>query len=379
MQKLFFLSGLFLFIQVLWGHKMPIIIGPASVLLIGIVSSLSSSYSVIYTSIALGGLLLSIIATSNLLTKINLLFTNRIIVVILLLIGITLSPVILNLIFENSVGSENFNLWFSIILVFLMLVMNKFFVGIWKSVVILIGIALGVIANHWLGKPLISTLPTSTTGVAFSSEFSFFIFPLKWDFGVLVSFVFCYIALLINELGSLKSIGSMLDVKDIESRIKRGVLITGLSNIFSGMSGVIGMVNFSFSPGIISSTKCASRFVLVPAAVGLILISLSPELVNILNKTPPLVIGSIMFYLMVSQLAAGFQLIGKHTVIADFETAVTVAFPLMLAILISFLPKNIVESIPTIVRPILSNGFVMGILAVVSCEHLIFKNKNRKA
>lgn len=55
MQKLFVLAGVFLIVQIIWGHKMPILIGPASVLLIGIVSSLSFSYSVIYTSVAIGG------------------------------------------------------------------------------------------------------------------------------------------------------------------------------------------------------------------------------------------------------------------------------------------------------------------------------------
>ena len=136
MQKLFALGGIFLIIQILWGHKLPLIIGPASVLLIGIVSSLSFSYSVIYTSVAIGGVLLLFLSLSGLLAKIDFLFTPRIIVVILMLIGFTLAPVILNLLFENSAGFENFHFWFAIILVLLMLLMNKWFVGAWKSIVV---------------------------------------------------------------------------------------------------------------------------------------------------------------------------------------------------------------------------------------------------
>src|SRR5690554_4999787 len=104
MQKLFVLAGVFLIVQIIWGHKMPILIGPASVLLIGIVSSLSFSYSVIYTSVAIGGVFVLLLGVSGLLAKINFLFTPRIIVTILLLIGITLSPVILNLLFDNATG-----------------------------------------------------------------------------------------------------------------------------------------------------------------------------------------------------------------------------------------------------------------------------------
>lgn len=84
-------------------------------------------------------------------------------------------------------------------------------------------------------------------------------------------------ALLINELGSIQSIGSILNVKDMNKRTQRGVAVTGLSNIFAGITGVIGLVDFSFSPGIISATRCASRFVLIPTGIGLILISFFPE------------------------------------------------------------------------------------------------------
>lgn len=97
-----------------------------------------------------------------------------------------------------------------------------------------------------------------------------------------------------------------------------------------------------------------------------------------LNQIPPLVIGAIMFYLMVTQLASGFHLMDKQKAIFDFETAIVISFPIMLAIIISFLPAIVVESIPQIVRPILSNGFVMGVISVILCEHFLFKKKEGK-
>lgn len=375
MQKLFVLGGVFLIVQVLWGHRLPIIIGPASVLLIGIVSSLSFSYSVIYTSVAIGGTLLLLLSVSGLLAKINFLFTPRIIVVILLLIGFTLAPVILNLLFENSAGFESFHFWFAIALVLFMLLMNKWFVGVWKSIVILLGLVIGTFVYIQFGKQMEPFETTTMSEILSSNKTSLFIFPLQFDFGVIVAFLFCYLALLINELGSIQSMGSILNVEDVEKRIQRGVAVTGVSNIFAGLSGVIGLVDFSFSPGIISATRCASRFVLIPAGVGLIVISLFPSVVSILNQTPSLVIGAIMFYLMVTQLASGFHLMQKQKAVIDFESAIIISFPIMLAVLISFLPANIVESIPSIVRPILTNGFVMGVIMVIVCEHFIFRKK----
>jgi len=377
-QKLFMLAGVFLIFQVLWGHKMPILIGPASVLLIGIVSSLSFSYSVIYTSVAIGGVFLFLLAVSGLLTKISFLFTPRIIVVILLLIALTLAPVIINLLFENSAGIENFHFWFAICLVLLMLIMNKWFSGVWKSVVVLLGLVVGTIIYTQFGKSIQPAAIISFSEIITSDKTSFFIFPFQLDAGVIIAFMFCYLALLINELGSLQSMGSILEVEDMDKRTKRGVAVTGLSNIFAGITGVIGLVDFSFSPGIISATRCASRFVLIPAGIGLAVISLFPQVVSFLNQIPSLVIGAIMFYLMVSQLASGFQLMEKQKAIFNFETAIIISFPLMLAVIISFLPASIVSSMPTIVRPIFSNGFVMGVIMVILCEHFIFKKKESK-
>ena len=374
MQKLFALGGVFLIVQILWGHRLPLIIGPASVLLIGIVSSLSFSYSIIYTSVAIGGVFLLFLSLSGLLAIIDFLFTPRIIVVILLLIGFTLAPVILNLLFENSAGFENFHFWFAIILVTMMLLMNKWFVGVWKSVVILLGIVVGTLV-YLQFKPMELATATTMSQILSSDTTSLFIFPLEFDFGVIIAFMFCYLALLINELGSIQSVGSMLNLKDMNQRTQRGVAVTGVSNVFAGITGVIGLVDFSFSPGIISATRCASRFVLIPAGVGLILISLFPGLVSILNQTPSLVIGAIMFYLMVTQLASGFNLMQEQKAVLDFESALVIGFPIMLAVLVSFLPQAVVEAIPLIVRPILTNGFVMGVITVIICEHFIFRKK----
>ena len=51
MQKLFGIMGLAMIVQMLWGHRLPLVIGPASVLLIGILSTVSIGVEGIYTSL----------------------------------------------------------------------------------------------------------------------------------------------------------------------------------------------------------------------------------------------------------------------------------------------------------------------------------------
>ena len=68
MQKLFALMGLTMTVQVLWGHRLPLVIGPASVLLIGILATISVGINAVYTAIMVGGLLLAILAYSGFLS-----------------------------------------------------------------------------------------------------------------------------------------------------------------------------------------------------------------------------------------------------------------------------------------------------------------------
>ena len=62
MQKLFGVMGIAMTAQVLWGHRLPVIIGPASVLLIGILAAISVGTNAIYTSILICGALIAVLA-----------------------------------------------------------------------------------------------------------------------------------------------------------------------------------------------------------------------------------------------------------------------------------------------------------------------------
>jgi xanthine/uracil permease len=58
----------------------------------------------------------------------------------------------------------------------------------------------------------------------------------------------------------MQAVNELLETKDPDKRISKGIFVTGLANVFSGLLGVIGPVNYSMSPGIIISSGCASRF-----------------------------------------------------------------------------------------------------------------------
>ena len=371
MQKLFALMGLAMAVQVLWGHRLPLVIGPASVLLIGILATISVGINAIYTAIMVGGLLLAILAYGGFLSRLQHIFTPRIIIVILCLIAFTLSPVILRLTFGDGENSL-FHLLFVLLLAFVMLLGNKLLRGIWKSVVVLCGIIVGSLLYYGImGFPMVSQA-TDIVGGAFS----LIQWPWEFDIGAILSFVFCFIALIVNELGSIQAVGKMIDANQLGKRTQRGVGLTGIANVLSGAMGIVGPVDYSMSPGIIAATGCASRYTLVPAGIGLFVCAFFPGFIQILGAIPGTVMGAVLLYLMASQLSAGLQMLTRENCVVGFESGLIIAFPLMVALLLSFAPEAALQGIPVFIRPIVGNGFVMGVIVVLLLEHGVFQVKD---
>ena len=308
LQKLFGVIGIAMIVQVLWGHRLPLIIGPASVLLIGILSTVSSGISAVYTGIMVGGLILTILAYSGLLGRLQFVFTPRIVTVILILIAFTLTSVILKLVLGDAVRAL-FNMFFTLVMVLALVIGNKLLRGIWKSTTVLWGIVGGVLVYYGVfGLPM---LPS--TGVEIILEQATVLnFPLNFEAGTILAFLFCYIALIVNELGSIQAVGHMLQADHMDRRTTRGVGIVGVVNMLSGLFGVIGPVDYSMSPGVISATGCASRYTLLPAGVGLILCAFFPSVVGMLVTIPGVVMGAILLYLMADAIGCWFTDVGKR-------------------------------------------------------------------
>lgn len=375
LQKMFFLTGVTLFCQVLWGHRLPIICGPATVLLIGIIASQSFEIDIIYSSIMAGGLIIALLAVSGIFSYLQRLFTKRVVATVLMLIAFTLAPTILKLVTDLKSGVAPLsNLSFAISLVFVMFLLNRFLAGVWKSTLIIWAMILGSV-TYLLLFPGAETRSIFAQTDLMSGFFSRLTFRLTFEPGVLISFIFCFLALSINDLGSIQSMITLLDLKETGKRITRGITVTGLANIAAGFFGVLGTVNFSLSPGVIASTGCASRFALIPASAIIGLLAFFPDAIGIIAYVPSVVIGCVLTYILSSQIAAGlvvaFQGEGKDSF--DINSGLAIGLPVLLGTVVAFLPGTVIDTFPLVLKPILGNGFVVGVAAALTLEHVIFK------
>ena len=75
---------------------------------------------------------------------------------------------------------------------------------------------------------------------------------------------------------------------------------------------------------------------------------------------------------MGTQLAAAFNMLVSTKSVLSFDDALIVGLPIMVAMLFGAVPMDVV---PALVRPILGNGFVMGVVTVVLLEHVLLRRR----
>jgi xanthine/uracil permease len=372
LQKLTFIIGIVLVTQVLWGHRLPLIIGPSTVLLVGMIASAGFDPATIYASIMMGGMLLFLTAVTGLFGRLQKLFTVRVVAVVLLLIAFTLTPTVLGLLVPPGPVLPLQSMSFAFLLMLCMFAAQRYLPPAWKSAIIFFAMIAGTCA--WVIIFPSSGLHAAPRGLPALSGF-FHDFTMRFSVapGVLVSFLFCFLGLSINDLGSIESVSILLKLPDMRQRVNRGISLTGLANLASGFFGVIGPVNFSLSPGVILSTGCASRFTLVLTGVLLVLLSFSPLVLGLVGSVPPVVIGSVLTYILTFQIAAAFATMGQEEKGFRFDSGIVVGLPVLMGTAVSLLPARILGIFPPVLRPVIGNGFVVGVVVAFILEHVVYR------
>ncbi len=370
-QKLFALMGITMIVNALWGHRLPLVAGPAAVLLMGVLAAKGqgSGSEAIYPSMAIGGAIIALLAAFGLMRRVQRIFTPRIVVAIVVLISFTMAKPIVGMIFSDT-EHQLLAMTFAVVTVVAMAVANNLLRGVWKSMVVIVAMIVGSIFYY-----CITGFPKSFVTDSVAPQL--FVGGVELDAGVVIAFIFCYIALFINQVGSVQSLGEFTGADGMERRQSRGMVVQGVMNIVSGALGVVGPVDYSLSPGVVASTSCASRYTVIPAAVAMIVLAFIPDAVSVLLTIPQPVMGVVLLYLMATQVAAGLHLMQSSSAVVSFKDGLVLGIPIMFTVILSFAPADALSTIPSLLRPIVGNGFVMGIIIILLLEHLFLKERDK--
>lgn len=376
LQLILLATGLFTAVQSLWGHRYPLLEGPSTALLLTYLLLAPLGIEAVQGGTIIGGVLLICLVMSRKLKNVAAFATPNVVGVILLLIAFSLLPFLARLM--SGIGSDSPQgdvsvFLFSVLLVLVMAGISSRASGVVKTLALLIGMAFGTLVLFLIRSPGLKHL----AGAAWISlpDRPFASVP-EFYWPAMLAFALSYVAVLVNSLGSLHGIAGVTDRERLPSATSRGIFFNGVAGILCGCLGIVGMVSYSISPGVVLANRVASRYATACCGVILVVAAFVPKLSALLALIPPPVVGAALCVAMGTQVGAAVGIIASKGM--KGRDYFVVGLPVLLGTLVGFLPDTFMDSLPVGARVFLRNGLIFGILLVLLLEHVLMREKRTK-
>jgi uracil permease len=182
-----------------------------------------------------------------------------------------------------------------------------------------------------------------------------------------------YIAVVVNSLGSIHGIANVTDRERLPVGISRGIFINGAAGVLCGLMGIVGMVSYSISPGVVLANRVASRYSTAACGAILMIAAFVPKLAALLALIPGPVIGAALCVAMGAQFGAALAVIYAGGL--GSRDYFVVGLPVLIGTMVGFLPAPFMDSFPVSIRVFLGNGLIVGIVLVLLLEHIILRRR----
>lgn len=374
-QRLLVTVGGVMILQTLWGHGYPLLDGPASALLLSFVILAPHGISAIQGGMMAGASLLVLLSVCGLIRYLEPLFTDNVIGVILILVALTLIPYLAPMVIGEGPGYPHGDptvFGVSVLVMVAIALFSNWLIGFPKTISLLLGIVVGTLLMWILGR-------MDVGGVKEASWFSLPqpLFPALPGFSLsaAITFLVAYVAVIINGVGSMYSMGEVVGKRGMAGRINRGIAVTGLGGLMAGVLGVIGTVSFAFSPGVVLVTRVGSQFAVTVCGGLLLSLAFFPKFLAILASFPASVVGAAMITAMAAQIGAGISVLTRSGRALDGRDYMVIGLPVLMGGIVSILPQAFFAVFPSTVHALLKNGLVVGIVLVLALEHLLLRRR----
>ncbi len=385
-----FVLGVAGIIQVFWGHKMPIIEGPAGVwwavfvLYLGIGGAMFGpgnednveTLRVLGFCFILSGFVFILFAYLGWIEKIAKLFTPTIIGVYLLLMVVQLSGTFVKGMMGVNAPGDTVDLL--VMFLSIITVASAFYVKRFKSVAaystlisIAVGWALFIIFGK--GNPVV---PTET----YFQLPELFPFGMpRIEIGMVLNVVLLTVLLITNLMASVKAVQITLETFNIqpENRLKETGIVSGLIHIMAGAFGAIGPVPISGSAAFIAQTRITEKLPFILGNVLIIAISLSPKVTALFAALPT----AVGFAALVPTFGFGTIIIAKNQLALakypDIRNFVAAA-AWFIGIGIMFMPSTAFANMSALTVSILSNGLIVGTAFAIILERSMLKKREQE-
>jgi xanthine/uracil permease len=387
-QQTCFFIGLVSLLQVGFGHRLPIIEGPAGmwwgifVILASLGSVTGQTPGEVGRELEMGlivtGAMLIILGITGIIERIQKLFTPLVTGGYLILLAVSLSGSVVKGMLGIGYFAKNSGVnagvsVVSLILVFLSFAMIRSRFKYLRSFAILISMMIGWGIFGILGW----TQPASGNHPLFSLPRLFFWGSPVFHLGTVFTSMLTGLILLTNLIASIVVVGNVANFKPANADYKRGGVVTGVAHILSGVGGIVGLVPVSIAAGVIQVSRIASRLPFVVASFMMLFLGLMPSVSSLLAELPSPVGYAVMFVTFTQLLGFGLQDLGRIQL--SERNIMVIGFGLMAGIGLMFVPVEALRSLPPFVSYLAGNGLVIGVLLIIFLEHVVLRSsRDRK-
>nr|WP_077247725.1 uracil/xanthine transporter [Bacillus sp. FJAT-27225] len=380
LQLSFIVTGLACIVQALLGHKRAIMEGQSG-LWWGIILTLCASAAAqgiplpvlggsLTVGIIISAILTLIIGLAGLGPHLAKLFNPAVMGVFMFLFGCQLIGIflkgMLGIPFGNQTQGAEINLSVSllsiVIAIFVIVISVKASPTIRRY-----GLLLGIIVG-WIAYALLFETQSSVEKV---SSFAIELFPFgepAWNVGIIVTTVLAGLLNTANTFGSLKGTESMYNEQTTKKQYRTSFTITGIFTLLAGFLGLVPYSPYVSSIGFLSQTGIIKRIPFILGGFMFMVMGLIPPIGHFFSQLPLSVGSAVLFvsYLLLLNSSLNFFKQVNFNTVNAYRSAV----PLFVGIIIMTLPPSYFASIPSVVRPLLSSGLLMGIILALLMENL---------
>ena len=374
----FFTSGIAILIQVLgvgkWiGSKYPIILGssfaPLSpMIVIGQKYGMQTLFGAIIVSGA------AIFVLSFFMDKILKLFPQVVVGTFVTLIGVSLAPTAVRDL-AGGEGSEGFgaipNIVLGLCVLLIIILIEKYAKGIWRSMSLLLGIVAGTVAAALFHM-------VDFTPIA---EAKLFQPVLPFHFGmpefkiipILMMTIFCIINM-IQCIGVFSVIDEITGIHTDNNTKERGIRGQAVSQIFTGAFNSVPSTMFNENVSLIDLTKVKSRSVITAAGIMGVIAGIFPKISAVITAVPKCVLGGATLALFGVITASGISILSKVDFGADNNFKI-IGTSIAIGVGATFAPEIFVN-MPEMLSMVMSNGLFMVSASAIILNILL---KDRKS
>ncbi|SEC13173.1 uracil/xanthine transporter [Paenibacillus sp. GP183] len=185
---------------------------------------------------------------------------------------------------------------------------------------------------------------------------------------ILISFI----AGLINMSNTITAVSTaeiLYKMKTSDGHYKVSFMLTGIYSVVSALLGLVPYGPYSSSIGFLESTRILNRAVFIIGGGLVMLLGLVPSW-GVFLSTMPVTVGNAVLLVAYLQLF-GAALRNINEVLFNSRTIYRIAAPTLLGISIMNISPEAFVELPVLIRPLVSNGLIMGVIFSVFLESFV--------